>query len=157
MIPPIFPASSFSTSLSPDHPFIHSQAMAHRSSRDQPPAYMSQDHDDSTTGGSRARHSAGVPSHSTKASTHFQAGAYGSQYTVLPRNLELTFSVMVKCHGSFEAVVVAIDEDYDRLLDDLGGLFGRNARGKKSAALTMKIVWENGWKDKAGRAWVVTN
>ena len=55
---------------------------------------------------------------------------------------------MVRCHGTFEPIVVAIDEDYDILLADFDGIFSYIFSREKSLRLNkMKVVWEKGWKE----------
>ena len=119
--------------------------MAHRKGKDQPPAYMSEDYHKSTDSG-RERY-ATAPNHSTRASRLSQAtetGTYTSQY------LELTFSIMVRSGSTFEPIVIAIDEDYDTLLDDFDYIFRQIFSSSRSLGLKkMKVVWENGWK----KAW----
>ncbi|CAD6594140.1 MAG: hypothetical protein ASARMPREDX12_008302 [Alectoria sarmentosa] len=118
--------------------------MAHHERKDQPPAYMSEDYHESTHSG-RERH-ATAPNHSTRASRLSQAtatGTYTSQY------LELTFSIMVRYGSTFEPVVIAIDEDYDTLLDDFNYIFRQIFHSSRSLGLKkMKVVWENGWKER---------
>ena len=55
---------------------------------------------------------------------------------------------MVRCRGTFEPIVVAIDEDYDTLLADFSLIFGRllSPTGQSLRLEKMKVVWEEGWK-----------
>lgn len=69
---------------------------------------------------------------------------------------------MVRCRGTFEPIIVAIDEDYDTLFHDLDRIFGQLFSIEKSLRLSeMRVMWEEGWKkswssydsDYADRKW----
>ncbi|CAD6582975.1 MAG: hypothetical protein ASARMPRED_001118 [Alectoria sarmentosa] len=111
--------------------------MAASRSKDQPPAYTSQDDQASTTGDSAEPSKSTVlkPNHSTRASNLSHAISQ-REYTKF-EYLELTFPVMIFC-GFFEPVVLAIDEDHDTLLSDLQRIF--NVRTRE-----MRVVWGDGW------------
>ena len=76
--------------------------------------------------------------------------------------LELTFSVMVQYRNSWGPVVIAIDEDYDTLLDDFHHMFvepkmtetaNMPKRPMNRAMPSMTVQWEKGYLD----AWVLSN
>ncbi len=52
--------------------------------------------------------------------------------------LELTFSVVVSGNGSFEPVVIAIDENYDDLFHDIQHTLDR-------PHTKMEVHWEKNW------------
>ena len=152
-IPPTF-VLSFLFSLSGS--LIHPQDMAHHHDKEKPPAYTKDDHKAPTRGGHVQRPTA--PNHSTRASL-----LSGNINNMTPQYLDLTFSILVRCRETFAPIVVAIDDDYDTLLNDFDYIFCQILRrmDRPLKLHSMRVVWENGWKeswssvgsDKFNREW----
>ena len=112
--------------------------MAANKGKDQPPAHTSQHNQTSMTGDSARRSATPIrkPNHSTRASELLRATTEGTYTT--SQYLELTFSVRVKYHNISEPVVLAIDEDYETLLDDFQTILFGSA---KMNLPRMRAIW----------------
>lgn len=120
--------------------------MAANTGKDQPPAYTSQAEASATP--------TLKPNHSTRASELLRATSESSYTT--SQYLELTFSIMVHCGTTSEPVVLAIDEDYEKLFDDFHRIFGKPrvtesaSKPKRSTdgrETQMKVVWGRAEKE----------
>ena len=92
--------------------------MAAHTGKEQPPAYTSEDQQASAT----AESAAAIPYHSTRASKLFRDTSQQGLYT-MSQYLERTLSVLVRSANTLTPVVLAMDEDYDGLLNDFVHMF----------------------------------
>ena len=105
--------------------------MAANRGKDRPPAYT-ESHQASASSNRKSNHSTAA----SELRRDMDSGQLkSSEY------LELTFSVMIRYHGTTQPIVLAIDEEYETLFDDFEDIFDNSVMRVQE----MSVIWGKDW------------
>ena len=106
---------------------------------DPPPSYMSQNSQTSTLIDRPDPPISALlkPNHSTRASRLFYATSRG-RYSIL-EYYELTFSLLFSHDGVKKAIVVAVDEELDTLLQDIRRIFSTRLSSLRNRIMDLRV------------------
>ncbi len=122
--------------------------MAASTGKEQPPPYTSQEHQTSTTGYGAGPATTPVFYRTLSALAIRHSNNRQNSTITTSQYQEHTISIMVLCHGTFEPVVLGIDEEYGKLMDDFHRMLADPSASKKPMGrwiTSMKVVWERSW------------